>query len=43
MKGARSADMELASFIAEIEKVCGNRNDATHALENLMKLNQRLD
>lgn len=41
MTGAKSADVEPASFIAEIEKVFGNSNDATHASENLLKLRHK--
>lgn len=39
--GARNEDLEPSAFIAEIEKVFGNSNDATHALESLMKLKHR--
>lgn len=41
MTGAKRADVEPASFIAEIERVFGNSNDAKHALENLLKLRHK--
>lgn len=37
----RSTALDPGLFIAEIEKVFGNRNDATHALESLLKLKHK--
>lgn len=39
--GAKSASMEPGLFIAEIEKVFSNSNDAAHARESLLKLKHR--